>query len=110
MNALEIIDKYCTEERLRDILLTPSRAVADKALDIVRCHPELEADAAFVEEAALLHDIGIVHVDAPAIACFGTEPYIKHGVFINKPFSIKIVLNHVTKIDFYLWNKVKGTK
>lgn len=80
MNALEIIDKYCTEERLRDILLTHSRAVADKALDIVRCHPELEADAAFIEEAALLHDIGIVHVDAPAIACFGTEPYIKHGV------------------------------
>jgi uncharacterized protein len=80
MNALEIIDKYCTEERLRDILLTHSRAVADKALDIVRCHPELEADVAFIEEAALLHDIGIVHVDAPAIACFGTEPYIKHGV------------------------------
>lgn len=80
MKALEIIDKYCSEERLRNILIAHSRAVADKALDIVSRHPELEADAAFIEEAALLHDIGIVHVDAPAIACFGAEPYIRHGV------------------------------
>ena len=80
MKALEIIDKYCSEKRLRDILIAHSRAVADKALDIVSRHPELEADVVFIEEAALLHDIGIVHVDAPAIACFGAEPYIRHGV------------------------------
>ena len=80
MNVFEIIDKYCCEERLRDILLTHSRAVADKALAIARNHPELQVDVAFVKEAALLHDIGIVLVDAPAIACWGTEPYIKHGI------------------------------
>ena len=28
----------------------------------------------------MLHDIGVVKVDAPAIACYGTEPYIRHGV------------------------------
>lgn len=76
----QIIDKYCTEAALRDILMQHSRAVADKALAIARSHPELGADEAFIEEAALLHDIGIVHVNAPAIACFGTEPYIKHGI------------------------------
>ena len=80
MDPLEIIEKYCPEERLRHILLAHSRAVADKALQIARSHPELNADLAFVEEAALLHDIGIVGVDAPAIACYGTEPYIRHGV------------------------------
>ena len=80
MNVQQIIDKYCREERLRDILMQHSRAVADKALSIARNHPELEADEAFIEEAALLHDIGIVLVDAPAIACFGAEPYIKHGI------------------------------
>lgn len=80
MYPLELIDKYCKEEQLRHILLTHSRAVADKALAIARCHPELGADEQFIEEAALLHDIGIVRVDAPAIACYGTEPYICHGV------------------------------
>lgn len=80
MNPIKIIDKYCHDERLREILITHSRSVADKALAIARNHPELGADETFMEEAALLHDIGIVHVNAPAIACFGTEPYIKHGV------------------------------
>ena len=80
MNALEIIDRHCKEEKLRHILLTHSRAVADKALEIAHRHPELLADEAFIEEAALLHDIGIVEVDAPRIECYGTEPYIKHGV------------------------------
>ncbi len=80
MHPLELINKYCPEEKLRHILMQHSRAVAEKALSIARNHPELEADEAFIEEAALLHDIGIVQVDAPAIACFGTEPYIKHGI------------------------------
>jgi uncharacterized protein len=80
MNVQLIIDKYCSEERLRNILMQHSRAVADKALAIARNHPELQADEAFIEEAALLHDIGIVQVNAPTISCFGSEPYIKHGI------------------------------
>ena len=80
MHPLELINKYCIDAALRNILLQHSRAVADKALSIARNHPELEADETFIEEAALLHDIGIVCVDAPAISCYGTEPYIKHGV------------------------------
>lgn len=80
MNPLDIIDKYCTSEEQRQILLVHSRAVADKALAIVRNHPEWAIDEAFVEEAAMLHDIGIVRVNAPAIACEGTEPYICHGI------------------------------
>ncbi len=79
MQPLEIIDKYCKEEKLKYILLTHSRSVADKALDIVRRHPELEVDAQFIEEAALLHDIGIVSVNAPRIECYGKEAYIRHG-------------------------------
>ncbi len=80
MNALDIIDKYCTSEEQRQILLVHSRAVADKALAIARLHPEWAIDEVFIEEAALLHDIGIVQVNAPAIACHGTEPYICHGI------------------------------
>lgn len=80
MNPLDIINKYCTSEKQRQILLVHSRAVANKALEIVRRHPEWNADERFIEEAALLHDIGIVQVNAPAIECHGTEPYICHGI------------------------------
>lgn len=75
-----ILQKYCKDEKQLHILVTHSRAVADKALEIARRHPELGADEAFIEEAAMLHDIGIVGVNAPAIACIGTEPYICHGI------------------------------
>ena len=32
-----------------------------------------------VENAAMLHDIGIVRCDAAGIDCFGKEPYLCHG-------------------------------
>lgn len=77
----EIIDKYYpATSPLRDILVTHSRSVADKALSIARCHPEWNLDLQFIEEAAMLHDIGIFRCDAAGIQCLGTEPYIRHGV------------------------------
>ena len=80
MSPFDIINKYCTDGKLRNILLAHSQAVANKALEIANLHPELNLDKGFIEEAALLHDIGIVRVNAPAIECHGTEPYIKHGI------------------------------
>ena len=80
MNALAIINKYYSEENeLKHILLTHSRSVAGKALQIAVKHPELHLDTGFLEEAALLHDIGIFMTDASGIQCFGTHPYICHG-------------------------------
>lgn len=80
MDALAIINKYYpTDNELKRILLTHSRSVADKALDIAARHPELRLDTQFLEEAALLHDIGIFLTDAAGIHCFGPHPYICHG-------------------------------
>lgn len=80
MDALAIINKYYPEDNeLKYILLTHSRSVADKALWIADRHPELELDRQFLEEAALLHDIGVFLTDAPGIHCHGTHPYICHG-------------------------------
>lgn len=75
-----IIDMhYPAGTPLRDILEGHSRQVAGMALAIARrvC-PEL--DPLQVEAAAMLHDIGICRTDAPGIQCFGTEPYLMHGV------------------------------
>ena len=81
MDYEKIIDKYYPEDdELKHILLVHSRQVADRCLKIAKQHPELRLDTEFLEEAAMLHDIGIFRCDAPGIQCFGTEPYIRHGI------------------------------
>lgn len=80
MDVLDIIDRYYSDnEKLKEILLVHSRSVADKALSIADRHPELMLDKEFLEEAAMLHDIGIFMTDAPSIHCYGSHPYICHG-------------------------------
>jgi uncharacterized protein len=77
----ELIHKYCEgNEEQEALLLRHSRDVAKKALQIAKAHPELGADEQFLWEAAMLHDIGCVRTNAPSIHCFGTEPYIRHGI------------------------------
>lgn len=84
-NKLEkLIARFYPEDRaLRDLLYTHSRCVADEALGIaknlIRLHPEYKLDLDFIEEAAMLHDIGIAACDAPGIHCHGQLPYICHG-------------------------------
>ena len=79
-----IIAKYCDgNAELQSVLLTHSRQVADRALAILAEHPEWvesgEVDPVFVEEAAMLHDIGVVLCNAPKIYCMGMHSYIEHG-------------------------------
>ena len=81
MDYKKIIDKYYpSENELRRILLVHSKAVTTRALLIAAQHPELSLDEQFIEEAAMLHDLGIFRTNAPGIQCFGTESYIRHGV------------------------------
>ncbi len=95
MDYQAIIDQYYpSENELRRILLTHSRQVADRCLLIARKHPELRLDTEFLEEAAMLHDIGIYQCDAPGIQCFGTEPYICHGVIGGRLLREKGLVRH----------------
>ena len=80
MDPLEIIEKYYdTQSDAYRILINHSRSVTDKALSIAKAHPEMHLDIAFIEEAAMLHDIGIIFCNAPEIDCHGTYEYICHG-------------------------------
>ena len=72
MKPLDIIKKYYPESSdAYRILVTHSRSVADKALALARLHPEMNLDLTFIEEAAMLHDIGIFLCNAPDIDCHG---------------------------------------
>lgn len=80
MNTLDIIEKcYKKGSDLYNILIQHSTDVKNKAIKIIEKHPELKADKKFVEEAAMLHDIGIFLTNAPSIYCHGIAPYICHG-------------------------------
>ena len=81
MDYQSIIDKYYPEDNdLRRVLMKHSRQVTDRCLQICDRHPELHFDREFLEEAAMLHDIGIRWCHAPSIFCEGQEPYIRHGL------------------------------
>lgn len=77
---MRVIDKYYSDNPpLKDLLILHSRLVADKALKVAAVHPELNLDTQFIEEAAMLHDIGIFLTDAAPIHCFGSYHYVCHG-------------------------------
>jgi uncharacterized protein len=77
MNPLKIIEKYYKKDsKAYHFLVLHSKAVTKKALDIAKLN---NGDLKFIEEAAMLHDIGIFKVKAPQIGCLGSLPYICHG-------------------------------
>lgn len=80
IDTLKLIEKhYVKGTTLYNILIEHSIQVRDKAIAIANQHPELNIDKEFVEEAAMLHDIGIYLTNAPDIHCVGSHPYLCHG-------------------------------
>ena len=80
IDVMGIIDRYYPEDNeLKNIYIVHAMKVTELALEMARRHPELEIDLRFVEEAAMLHDLGIFLTDAPRIYCCGSEPYLCHG-------------------------------
>ena len=76
-----IIAKYAQSSEQEEIIRTHSQMVAQKALRIAKDKGlESRLDLQFLEDAAMLHDIGIVGVNAPSIHCYGNQPYIRHGI------------------------------
>ncbi len=80
MKPLKIIQKYYDKEStIYNILVEHSQAVTKKAIEIALNVPHLKPDLDFIQEAAMLHDIGMYLTYAPEIECFGDKPYICHG-------------------------------
>jgi uncharacterized protein len=81
VNVISILQRNFGENREAfEIVLKHSTMVAAKAVSIARSLSDPTINIDFVEEAALLHDIGICRIHAPRIACHGDAPYICHGI------------------------------
>ena len=80
VDAIKIIEKYYgPESKAYHFLLHHSRMVTEKALKIAKKVKHLNPDLKFIEEAAMLHDIGIFLTNEPKIGCYGDKPYVCHG-------------------------------
>ena len=113
MNPIDIIKKYYpSSSEAYHILVTHSRSVADKALEIARKHPELNLDLAFIEEAAMLHDIGKIKTPTAILEKAGRltsqersvmELHVVHTREIIKntvlPEVLEIAARHHEKLD-----------
>ncbi len=80
IKPLDIIKKYYPAGSAAHIILVGhSRMVAEKALEVAGSVARLDPDVSFIEEAAMLHDIGIFLTSAPELGCFGEKAYVCHG-------------------------------
>ena len=80
MDALDILARfYDRRSKAFEILVEHGRQVAEKALSAAANVVHLQPDLSFIENSALLHDIGILHTDSPGFGCHGKYPYICHG-------------------------------
>lgn len=82
MQPTELIEKHYSEQpQAKKILLAHSLQVARLAVTVAtRIKSTETVDITFIEQAALLHDIGMCHTATPQLCCFGQHPYISHGI------------------------------
>jgi uncharacterized protein len=80
LDPIKIIEKfYNSESKAYHYLLPHSAMVTEKALRIAKKVKHLNPDLNFIEEAAMLHDIGIFLTNEPKLGCYGNKPYVCHG-------------------------------
>ncbi|MFH1183220.1 MAG: HD domain-containing protein [Candidatus Moraniibacteriota bacterium] len=76
----KIISKYYKPgTKIYKMFVVHGKVVAKKSLAIAKKFKNKKIDLEFLEEAALLHDIGMFLTNEPNLNCFGRELYIKHG-------------------------------
>ena len=85
MNPTDILAEYYDRHsKTYKILVAHGMQVADKALQAAGRVANLKPDLDFIENAAMLHDIGIMETDSPGLDCHGGHPYICHGILGRK--------------------------
>lgn len=93
MDVIRIIEKYYEpDSKAYRFLLKHGMMVSAKALRVAERVKGLNPDMQFIEDAAMLHDIGIFMTNAPELGCFGDHQYIEHG-YLGHDLLLKEGLN-----------------
>lgn len=75
----KIIQKHITNPLTLHIYMIHVTLVTARALKISKAMNLTDEQIQFIEEAAMLHDIGIIKVDDEDLGCAGELEYICHG-------------------------------
>ena len=80
MNPIDIMAEfYDRDSKPYELLIQHGRQVAKKALDVATKVSHTSPDLEFIQEAAMLHDIGVFMTNSPEFGCNGEYPYVCHG-------------------------------
>ncbi len=80
IDPIAVLESCCRPgSQAHAIILAHGLQVRDKALAVARSLKLPAARMAFIAQAALLHDIGIVKTATPELGCHGKLPYVCHG-------------------------------
>jgi uncharacterized protein len=96
LDTISILGKYFSGDSL-EVVVAHSVAVSGLASSICSSLKLADDETLFVEQAAMLHDIGVCRVDAPGIGMFGMfgiHPYIRHGVLGREILEAEGLLLH----------------
>lgn len=95
MEPLKVIQKYYnSRSKAYSLLIAHSIKVTEKSIKTAQKVKHLKPNLKFIEEAAMLHDIGIFLTYAPEIRCFGKKPYICHGYLGREILEKEGLLSH----------------
>ena len=102
LNYFSLIDKYIPKGKVYHIYTIHVAMVTRLALKIARRQNLSAKQLQFIEEACMLHDIGIARTDASRIGCYGELPYIQHVLEGRKileeeglPNHARVAANHI---------------
>ena len=79
VDTMGLLGKYFKNE-VMDMVVIHGKMVSELALQTGQHLGMSGTELQFLEEAAMLHDIGICRVHAPGIGMHGEAPYIRHGI------------------------------
>ena len=95
MNPLDIIAEfYEPGSESFQILVRHGEQVANKAVETAMKVPHLKPDLNFINEAAMLHDVGIFETNTPELGCSGKHPYVCHGYLGRRILEKKGLSQH----------------
>lgn len=97
-----IREYYDSGSRTYEILIRHGMLVAEKAVDAAKKVPHLKPDMRFIEEASMLHDIGIFKTDTPELGCSGEYPYVCHGYLGRSILEKAGLLRHALVCERHL--------
>jgi uncharacterized protein len=93
LDAVSVLSRYLSGKAL-EIVLAHSVEVSELSIAVCRHLRLSEPETHFVQQAAMLHDIGVCRVKSPGLGLLEGHPYIMHGILGRDILEQEGLLQH----------------